>query len=243
MARIGRIKKKQPDGIIVGVGYVYSTSVYSGVESRQLPMPFISYKKGDFSIRGLTANYTILDMGILRTDLIIDGKFFSGGYEAEDSSSLTGMDERKGTITGGGQVSIKIWRFNLRAKLMSDIADNHNGIQGNISLALGFPVSLFFKNMPFTLIGGSFGYQYNNRKYNNYYYGVRDLESTSTRLSYNAKESWNPYFSTFIRVKLSKKWSLMTIYNRNFLPDEIKNSPIVSSETKSSIVSFLSYRF
>lgn len=232
-----------PEGFSLGAGYVYSTPVYTGEDSTHLPMPFFSYLKGNLSIRGLAASYTILKNDMFRVSLLLDPKFFSGGYEADDSLALIGMDERKGAITSGGHVDISLGPLSLGSKLVKDIIGVHGGLEAEVSLGADFPISVLFKKVPFTMIGASFGYSYFDKSYNNYYYGVKASEATASRPLYVTTSSLAPWVSSFLRVQIAEKWTLMSIYKLEWLASEVRDSPIVDKKKKSSLIVFLNYKF
>lgn len=232
-----------PEGFSLGAGYIYSTPIYTGEESTHLPMPFFSYLKGNLAIRGLAVSYTVIRNDIFRVSLLLDPKFFSGGYEADDSLALTGMDERKGSVTAGGNIGLNLGPLKLGSKIVKDILGVHGGVEADISLGADFPISVLFKSMPFTMIGASFGYNYFDESYNNYYYGVKSTEATASRPAYTTSSSMSPWLSSFLRIQLGASWTLMSIYKLEWLPDEVKNSPIVDKKKKSSVIVFLNYKF
>ncbi|MCO4793465.1 MAG: MipA/OmpV family protein [Bacteriovoracaceae bacterium] len=235
-------KKGPPEGLGVGIGYIYSESEYVGDDSKHLPMPLISYIKGNFFLRGLNAGYSFYNNDWFRSSVLVDSKFFAGGYESDDSSALSGMDERKGTVLSGGQLNFRLWKLKLDVKVMRDILGVHGGYEGELKLRTNFPISVLFKDWPFTMVGASVGYQYNSHSYNNYYYGVKDSEVTSQRVKFITKDSWSPAFGTFVRTTLSEKWKLMTFYNLKFLSEEIRNSPIVDKNKTSTLAIFFNYQ-
>jgi MipA family protein len=240
---IAQAKGGPPEGFSLGAGYVFSTSEYLGVKNNHLPMPFFSYLKGDLFIRGLSASYKVYQSSFFKAGLLLDGKFFSEGYEASDSTALRGMDERKGTVKGGGQIDLTIGYMEVKASLVKDLIGVHGGIEGELGLGMDFPVSVLFKKLPFTMIGGTLGYKFNDESFNNYYYGIKSNEVTSTRPAYVTSSSLSPFASSFLRVSRNQSWTLMTIYRLEWLAGEVKNSPIVDKVQKSSVIMFLTYKF
>jgi outer membrane protein len=240
----GEINRKGPlEGLSLGAGYIYSRSVYSGVRSRHISIPFFSYKSGNFFLRGFNGSYKLHDKGNLKSSFVIDGNFFSGGYEADDSSILSEMDERKGTISVGTQLSLKVNKLQFSVKILKDLINVHGGIEAEFDIGTRFPISILFKSMPFTMIGASYGYKYSNEKYNNYYYGVKVSEANVGRSSYSTSSSLSPYFSSFVLMNLAPRWTLMSIYRVQWIPDEIKSSPIVDKDKLFTVITFITYKY
>lgn len=232
-----------PDGVSAGVGYIYSSSVYRGIDNKHLPMPFVSYKKGNLNIRGFSASYQFFEKGSFKASAIVDAKFFAGGYEDSDSPFLSGMDERKGSLYGGGSFSFELGKVGFSANLLKDMIGVHGGLEGDFGAGIDFPISIFFKSMPFTMIGLNAGMMFTSESYNNYYYGVKNSEVLRDRAAYKTTSSLSPFLRSFVRVSLSEKWTLMTIYQLTWLADEIKGSTIVDEKKKFSLIAFLTYKF
>ena len=237
---IGR--KGPPDGWSVGAGFIHSESPYTGVKDKNFPIPYFTYKKQRLFIRGLNVDYNFYESNHLKASAILDGMLFGSGYEAKDSTTLVGMDERKGSIRAGGGVSGRFNKIQIRGKILKDILGVHGGIDGELGLGYNFPISVLFTDFPFTMIGLSLGYKFYDQKYINYYFGVKPSEALANRSTYTSKRAQSPFLSSFLRMQLSKKWSFMTILKIEWPPSEITNSPIVDKNKLTSLLAFFTFK-
>ena len=90
----------------------------------------------------------------------------------------------------------------------------------------------------------SFGFEYHDKDYNNYYYGVSDKESTRTGVdAYESKNSVHPYINISANYDFSDKWAGFANQSLHYLPNEQYDSPMVDSRTDATTTLGLLYKF
>ncbi len=68
---------------------------------------------------------------------------------------------------------------------------------------------------------------YQSSQYTNYYYGVRESESTLTRRAYKPESGVTFAVQTYISYPLTKKLSTLINLRADLLSNQVSNSPIV----------------
>jgi len=74
------------------------------------------------------------------------------------------------------------------------------------------------------------GINWNNKKYNQYYYGVTEDESRLSGVSqYKPKSSFNPYLSLNSSYFINDRWNIILGVDVNYLTNQMFNSPLVDN--------------
>jgi MipA family protein len=236
-------KKGPKDGISVGVATVISESVYRGVGNKFAVLPVFTIKYGNFYLRGSRASYKIFGNKQISFGATLALDLFSGGYESDDSDSLRGMDERKGTLYGGAFSRLKLGLFSIQAVVKKDLIGVHTGVVSGLGGSLMIPIMHFLKSQPVKMIGLNYQLNHYDESYINYYYGVKETEATPSRPLYKRKGTLTSSTSLFIRAKFSDQVSGMLLIKREFLSRIIRDSPIVSEKRLDRAFLSVMYRF
>jgi outer membrane protein len=157
------------------------------------------------------------------------------GYEADDSPELTGMSKRKGGVWLGATAG---WHTDLVDTKLTWTAASGNSKGQKIRLG----IEKSFSSGSFVFVPRA-GVTWLDRKYVDYYYGVRADEATSTRPAYTGRVTTaaeiglrstyliNPHHSVFMDVSLTS------------MGKQIKNSPLVNRSSQTQLLVGYSYRF
>jgi outer membrane protein len=222
------------DTLMAGAGILYRTSVYKGHDNTVLPIPFIYYTKGPFSIKGRSLTYGIYEKDSLSVGLL--GVWDFRGYDDDDSHDLAGMHDRDMTIEAGIAARYKDGWGYTTATVVTDMLGKHHGQEFTLSY------SKKFNRDKLTLIP-SVGVSYLSGDMTNYYYGVRSSEATAVRPMYKPDAAWNPYGALNAAYELNERWSFMGSIRLDLLDKEIQHSPIVDKDRQIQITAGLMYRF
>lgn len=238
-----------PDYLSVGVLFLSNKEPYAGIERENRVFPAIGLQSKRFTFFGPFAAYRLIgDADGINFSVTSRFQLFDG-YEGSDSTVLSGMDERKGTVYLGAKLSTKLSYFRLSYALNQDILGEHGGTTMKLAIGSSFPLSIALQklfgdvSLPFMLISSSIGVKYYSTAYVNYYYGVKDFETTAARPAYSANDGFSFVPEIGLWVKISEQVSWSSRYELEILPSDIKNSPIVDQKTKSMFFTSLSYLF
>lgn len=186
-------------------------------------IPFVRLKLGPISLSGGGISLNLARVSFVSPYLIL--KRAGHKYYGID------MDKRKGSWFFGGGIRIPF----LKAEFIKDIQSRSEGSITNLDLS---------KRMSFgktiTIIPG-LGFSFRNSQYNNYYYGVRSHEVTSSRSVYMADSSWAYSLSVLGSYKFSDKLSSTVIIKHTTLGDEITDSPTTRTDKEQSLILGISY--
>lgn len=235
-------QNKQLDSFSFGLGVVYSESIYKGVSDNLIPIPLLSLKYKSFRYQGLNLSYNLYTHQSFGVSIGLNPQFFSG-YEAADSSALKGMTKRRGGLEGQISATFSLRSIAFKADIGRDVLGRHNGLSGSFSVGSGIPLNIFLEKLPFTLVRLTLGGCYESHKFNDYFYGVQQREALFDRKKYKGKDSISPYARFFILVKPAERWGLQLIYTVERLASSVRNSPIVDSAGKQTVITGISYSF
>lgn len=163
----------------LGVGFIPQAS--GSKDMRALVLPVINANYGErFYINGLQAGVWLLDSDDkrLRFGVSADARF---GWDADDSRRTRGMNDRDFSVDIGPIVRWQTDYGTINAQWGFDAGGASNG--QNIQLQF---IRSLYRSERFR-INGLVGVQWNNRKFNDYYFGVDADETRPDRPAYQAK--------------------------------------------------------
>ncbi len=224
--------------LTLGAGPYVQTQPYKDVDAIIIPSPVVFFDNGIFYVR-----WTRLGMYFLGEknndfswgfSLTLQPRPY--GYEASDSEALNGMDKRKNTWEGGLAFSMQKKTTFFEVMLLNDLLNNTNTWM--VKAELGDE----FKLADFTFYPSILAIYYSS-EYTNYYYGVKESETTLVRTAYNPKSSMDFALQTYISYPLTKKLSTLLNFRADFLSKETTDSPIVQDNHIYSGLLSLIYTF
>ncbi len=224
--------------LTVGAGPYFQTQPYKDVDTIIVPSPVVFYDNGIFYVRWTRAGVYFL--GEKKDDfawgfsLTLQPRPY--GYKASDSKALSGMQERKNTWEGGLAFSAQKETTYVEIMLLNDLLNNSN------AWILKAEVGDEFHLSDFTFYPSVLAI-YQSSKFINYYYGVKESETTSLRPAYSPGSGIDFAVQTYINYPLTKKLSALVNIRADFLSSKITNSPIVTDKNIYSGLLSLIYTF
>lgn len=157
--------------------------------------------------------------------------FFNQGYDASDSSMLSGMKDRDASFNLG-------LKLRTRTPLGTFVVSGGYDVTGKSD---GFEGSLMYTNLlplgPTKLkLRPEVGINYWSKKVSDYYFGVDVDETTTTRSQYSVTSDTKNYFLGYsAQYPLNKKWGLTHSLRKTWYDDQILDSPIVDNDKASDL--------
>ncbi len=212
----------QPTTLTVGVNYSVDFQSYKGQRTYQSVLPTVFFDNDKFYAEGDEAGIYLLnnDKNQLRLNAYYDGSSY------DPTGELKGLDQRKWSVMAGGSYMRITPYGGLKAQLGTDVLSRSKGTVGTVSYVaeLKHDQWSFYPEL---------GLQWNDAKYNQYYYGVSDKESKRTHIqAYQAKQSISPFASLAANYTFSKHWSAFSTLEVNYLSSEQANSPMIAHRTE-----------
>jgi outer membrane protein len=222
----------------VGAFLYHSQSHYDGVENFNgvFPLPssfdhavfneFVFYvRDGDFGLRKTFTSGWQLG-GVAKVQTL--------GYGTGDSLALEGMSSRDWTIQAGANIGRQFGALRLDLMAQTDVLDVHNGQEYTLKLALPF------QGRNWQLIP-QFDVLYQSEDLVNYYFGVTEQEATAVRPAYSPGAGTTLSGSLNFSWRFLPKWYVTASAQLDYLPDVIRDSPIVSRDTVGRFVLGVAY--
>lgn len=188
-----------------------------------------------------SASYKFFDNGKYQFEVI--GNHDDRGYTASDSPKLASMAERKNSWDLGGRVAAKTGLGTISLAATGDVSGKHKGQE----VDLKFSQDLFRKgpkgNPRSVSLDLQAGVKWQSDEVIDYYYGVKNSESTSARAAYNGKDAITPYVGLTARTNITEHvtFDVGAVYKH--FPDEITKSPIVDKDHDVELKAGLTYWF
>lgn len=215
-------------GWSAGLGAVYITQPYRGIDDRFIPLPFVVYRGPVFSILGPAIGIKIAEKAPVRVNAGLSWRF--SGYDPDDSNYLRGMEERDDTLQAGAEMEIRLPRkFTLETEWNVDTLGKNNGYEIGASLRRAFPRGRF-------QIAPSIGWTYLSSNLANTYFGVRAAEARADRPAYapGASGMFSLGLSVFYLPK--QDISVFTSVRANFFDRDIRRSPVLSQDRETRMI-------
>jgi outer membrane protein len=235
--------KDDPEGSSwgLGLGVVSGQKAYKGTDRETRALPMLSYENQYVKLSG--PNLELKLPGLELSDSqrlnfgVVTKLFGGGGYEASDSPALAGMAERKSSVWAGAKMEWENDVADVNLELLGDASGKSKGQRVVLGLERKWMLS------PKLMLVPRVGVEWVDKKYVDYYYGVRASEATWGRAAYSGKATVNPEISLTGIYRFDKQQSLMLNVGVKSLGKEIKNSPIVGRSTENRVMLGYMYRF
>lgn len=215
----------------IGVGFIPKTS--GSKDFRAVVLPVINANYGErFYVNGLQAGVWLLesDDKRIRLGLSADARF---GWDADDNSRTKGMNDRDMSVDIGPVLRWQTSLGTINAQWGFDAGGASNG--QNVQLQF---IRSIYRSEKFR-INGMVGVEWNDKKFNNYYYGVGQDETRADRPAYRAGAGTQYQIGVNGIYSVKENHALFFGVIVNSLGSEQADSPIV--ETKTQPMGFLGY--
>jgi outer membrane protein len=201
---------------------------YRGLDEDPLLLPLLRYEGERAYLRGLRGG---LRFG--EADGFAFGPFLQlrgDGYEAKDSPFLAGMDDREFSLDAGLAASWRRERFGqIELSLATDVLDRSGGQEAELSWT-GLVRAGGWSLLP------QLAAKWQSADLVDYYYGVRNDEALPGRPAWQGEAALVPELSLLATRPLGARWTLFARAGHSWLPDAIRNSPIVDGDGRTTLM-------
>lgn len=206
----------------LGLGVISSPRPYVGADNQTRAIPVLDLEYERFYFRGILAGFQLIDSGRFSLDVIGRGQF--AGYEADDSSFLAGMEERRETIELGLSAAWQLGAFELEATVAADALGRSEGTQASLELTWS---KVFGRGK-----GGLFpsiGAIWQDADFIDYYAGVRPEEARLGRPAFEGSSALNIGAGLRGFFKVADRARIVGLVRAERLASEYEESPIIDS--------------
>ncbi len=226
------------DSTSIGLGVGYQQKPYAGDDSNWVPVPHLEYQNGKAFIKGLKGGVYLFDNKATKVDLHV--KYQPLNFKPGDADgALRGLDRRKATIEVGAGASHSFQnKMFVSSSVDADVLGRSKGVNVDAGGGMVYQVNDHFKLVP------KVGAIWSSKKHNDYYYGVSSSESRDTGVSrYDPSSSVTPYVGVGAVVNATNNLHIAAGVKFDFLPNEVKDSPMTKRSTVSNIAVGVNYSF
>ncbi|MEA1920916.1 MAG: MipA/OmpV family protein [Campylobacterota bacterium] len=222
------------NSLSIGAGPYIQSQPYRSADAFILPTPVIFLEYEIFYVRWSQIGMYFYGGENWGLSLMLQPRPF--GYKAEDSDDLTGMDTRKSSWEGGLSLAGK------NDLGFAEIIYVHDLLNSSNRSLVRAEVGTKIKHENWTFVP-SFLMLWFSQGFNEYYYGVREDESTPTRAEYHPNAGLNVAMQSYINYQITPEWGVLGNIRTDYLNSTVTNSPIVSDHYIFSGMISLRYTF
>jgi len=225
--------------VTIGFGPYIQSQPYRDVSDIIIPSPVIFFDNGIFYVRWSRAGVYFLGE---KTDEYAWGFSITGQprpnyYKPTDSTTLTGLSEKKSSLEAGLAFSAKMGDSYIESMLLTDVLGRYESWIFKTEIGHDFVVGDFAFYPSLILI-------YQSSEFINYYYGISQEDSlTSSYDTYSANAGFQLGFQTYIEYPFTDKLSALINLRYDKLSSEVTASPIVEDNYIYSGLVSLIYTF
>lgn len=226
----------------LGVAGLSQQQAYAGINRNNIPIPLIYFENQWVELMGPWLNIKLpsFEWGdnqqlefALRTQL-----FGFDGYKAKDAPILNGMSGRKAGIFAGPSFKWSNPIADMFGEVMFDASGNSNGARFSLGVERQFHFGEHFMLTPGVAATLA------DKKYGNYYYGVRSAEARADRTAYFIENGTvNTEFTLRADYFLDQRQAMFLQAGYNALDNKIKDSPLTSRSGETMLLLGYLYRF
>ena len=220
--------------LLAGIGAGAERLPYRGVETRKRVLPLVTYENAWVSVALPTVDLKLTEVGPV--GLRLRTRFGFEGYKASDSPYLAGMDKRKGSLWLGPAA---VWDSpvgEFSAEWVGDTMGHSKGSQWQLQYEKRFDIGALALT-PRVAVHGV------DRKYVDYYYGVRAGEATAARPAYLGGSTRQTEVGLRLTYRLDESQMLFADVAGTQLGKAVEKSPLLDRRYQASAFAGWLYRF
>ncbi|WP_213993580.1 MipA/OmpV family protein [Sodalis sp. dw_96] len=227
----------QAADIALGAGGFLSTSPYKVNRDDYSIWPVVNYDDDTWYIQGDDAGRYLINDDV--NELKLKVFYLDQQYKARRGSdaAMRRLSDRRSTVMSGISYQRTTPIGAIHVQLAGDILNNSQGVLANISYLNQVQLGMLTV-IPELGVDGANGQQ------TRYYYGVSSMESRRSGLSeYRPSANITPYVSLTADYKFSPQWDTYASARGNFLPSEVRDSPMVDRDETYAFSVGINYNF
>lgn len=221
----------------LGAQVEFNSPLYKGTKREFKVLPVVNFDNKRVYIEGMEAGVYLYQSE--KHEWRFNSEYYDIAFNPKDSSDaqIKQLDKRRATIMSGIDYLYKGKWGGINLNVSADVLNKNKGFVADVSY-----IALVEKNQ-FTVMAKA-GAKWQSDRFNNYYYGVSKNESHRANIPfYESKQGINPYLELGINYQATPKWGVFILGEHAFLNKNIKNSPIISKKTDTTIKVGAKYTF
>lgn len=222
----------------LGAGVASIQKPYAGIDRDNIVLPIVRYENQYIHIIGTRLGLKLPSLDISATQKInfsLLATYDASGYKSSDAAILNGMDKRKAGVWAGGEIEWKSAVVNVKAAWLTDASSNSKGQQLSLGVERSWRLGQQFTLTP------SLQANWQDKKYVDYYFGVREYEVRAGRPGYGGQSGTSAELGLHGMYMLDQSQSIMMSVSFTSLAKSIKDSPLVDQSSQNRV--FIGYLY
>jgi len=227
----------QASSFSLGAGALIEQTAYRDYDRQIYPMPIINYQNQYVFVKGPSAG--VYAFNTESDQLYFNIAYLPGQFKTSrtDNAALKQLDNRKLSFMAGVGYSHHAKWGSLYANIMTDISGKSHGTLAELAYGYSFQFDKFY-------IEPKIGVEWQNHKYNDYYFGVSRSESSRSGLNYySANSGTTPYVAVNAFYNFNQNWQAFVLARYSRVSHAVKDSPMTSRSATGLIGTGIMYRF
>jgi outer membrane protein len=224
----------------LGIGMISAQKPYAGIDRDNTALPLIYFENKYVRVFGPGAEVKLPALNISSSQRIgfsILGRYDGSGYKPDDAPILNGMSKRESGFWAGAGMTWHNDVVNVSADWFADASGNSKGQ----SFSLGLEKTWRFGEH--VMLTPRLKAKWLDKKYVDYYYGVRADEVRADRSAYVGESAVNSELGIRANYIFDAQHSVFMDVGVTRLAKEIKNSPLVDRSNENRVMLGYMYRF
>lgn len=220
----------------LGVAVISSQKAYTDIDRDNKVLPILSYENRYIRLAGpelavKLPGYQFSESNKVNFSLI--GKYDFTDYEQSDAPILNGMADRDGGFWAGFKAEWQNSIVEISAEYVTEVSGDSEGSTINLGIERSWHFAEHYMFTPRVMVSLL------DKKYVDYYYGVRTEEVTAERAYYKGEAGVNIEIGARVGYMFKQKHFIFLDASVTSLATEIKDSPLVDRSTENRV--FLGY--
>jgi outer membrane protein len=224
----------------LGLGVIVKRDAYKGIKRETMAVPLLRFENEYVEFGGLELEVKLPSLQLGKGSQIkfgLVGEAELTGYEAKDAPILAGMARRKSTLWVGAKAEWENEFVNLSTAWTADASGNSKGRRFSLGVEKEWHLGEHAMVVPYVTA------HWLDKKYVDYYYGVRAAEATAARSAYVGKGGMNVDIGLRTMYRFDEHHSMLLDVGMTRLARQIKASPLVGRSRTSELILGYMYSF
>lgn len=221
----------------IGTGVLAEQLPYRDYKTQYIPLPIVTYQGEQLFINGQGVGINILNSESHNLHLAVNYSPLSFKPADSDDPAMKRLDKRRATAMAGIGYQYHARWGSLGGKVATDVLGYSDGVIADV----GYQYTFEFGKL--RLIP-SVGMRWQNRSFNNYYFGITEQESRRSGMQqYRAKSGVSHYLSVASYYALNNNWQLFLMGYNEQISDSAQDSPMTDHDYSIYVMTGVLYSF
>jgi outer membrane protein len=217
----------------LGIGVIAKQDAYRGIKRDTMAVPVLRFENEYVEFFGLSLEVKLSSLQLGERSRIkfgLVGKADLSGYEAKDAPILAGMTERKDGLWVGAKAEWENELVDVSAEWTADASGHSKGRKVSLGFKKDRRLGQHAMVTPYVTVHRL------DRKYVDYYYGVRADEATVGRAAYVGQGGVNVDIGLRTMYRFDEHHSMLLDVSITRLAKQIKASPLVDRSSTNKVI-------